>query len=381
MSRLNTFLNGIRVLDLSRHLPGPLATLLLADMGAEVIKIEAPGGDELRAVGPKDAAGRSVYFDAVNAGKTTRRISLKDAAARDQFRELVKGADVLLESFRPGVMDRLGFGYESLKPMNPGLVYCSLSGFGSCGPLAQTSGHDVNYLALAGALQHNAGDGVPFFDPPIADCCGGLFAVLAILGALHARAKGASGCHIEVALADVVMPLQLFHLAELALTGAAPQAKAGLLNGGAACYRVYETVDGRRVSLGALEPKFWRAFCAAVDRPDWEARHDEPLPQTQLIADVASMFRGLTLTECEERFARADCCFAPVLDLADAIESPYARGRGLVHRTSTGALQALFPAIVDGEPPKPRPPLQEDKTDVPRATLPGGAHHPRPSAG
>jgi len=367
MSRLNEFLHGVRVLDLSRHLPGPLATLFLADMGAEVLKIEPPGGDELRAMGPRGADGRSIYFDAVNAGKTTRRLDLTRPDVRQEFLDLVTTADVLLESFRPGVMTRLGVGYETLRTANPRLVYCSLNGFGASGPLAQAAGHDVNYLSLAGALFHNDGGDTPFFDPPVADCAGALFAALAIAGALHRRAHDGKGCHIDLALADAVMPLQVCHLAELAASGVPPRPREGLLNGGAACYRVYDTADRRRVGLGALEPKFWRAFCAAAARPDWEPQHRNPLPQTRLIAEVAAMFGGLTLAQCEERFATADCCYAPVLDLAEAIASPHVRQRGLVQRTSSGGLQALFPAVVDGARPTPRVPLCVQEAGLPHA--------------
>lgn len=359
MSRLNGFLTGIRVLDLSRHLPGPLATLFLADMGAEVLKIEPPAGDELRVMGPTGPANRSVYFDAVNAGKTTCRMDLKQDETRGEFLDLVRTFDVLVESFRPKVMARLGLGYDTLNALNPRLIYCSLSGFGSSGPLAETAAHDVNYLALAGTLHHNGASLGSLFEPPVADCAGALFAALSIVGALHGRARDGKGCHLDLALGDVVMPLQLFPLAELSLTGSRPRPGGSLLSGGAACNRVYETADGRCVSLGALEPKFWRAFCAAAQRPDWEARHREPLPQTQLMADVAALFRALTLAECEQRFGGAGCCFAPLLDLREAIESAHVRNRGLVHRTADGALQALFPAVVDGEPPAARAPLRE----------------------
>ena len=354
MSRVNTFLQGVCVLDLSRHLPGPLATLFLADLGAEVIKIEPPGGDELRRMGPGGPDGLSVYFDAVNAGKSVRRLDFTRPDDRLALLDLVQSADVVIESFRPGVMARLGVGYETLRASNRRLIYCSLNGFGDEGPLARVAAHDINYLALAGTLFHNDGGDIPFFDPPVADCAGALFAALTILGALHGRARDGKGCHIDLALADVAMPLQMCHLAELALSGVPPRPAAGLLNGGAACYRVYRTADDRRVSLGALEPKFWRAFCVAAARPDWEQHHGDPLPQTQLIADVAAMFHGFTLAQCEQRFSSADCCFAPVLDLAEAIASPHVRERGLVHRTPSGAVQALFPAVIDGERPVPR---------------------------
>jgi alpha-methylacyl-CoA racemase len=368
MSRLNGFLRGVRVLDVSRHLPGPLATLFLGDMGAEVLKIEPPTGDEMRAMGPIGPTGRSVYFDAVNAGKTTRQLDLKRPDDRLAFLDLVRTSDVVIESFRPGVMSRLGVGYETLKVSNPHLIYCSLNGFGEGGPLSGRAAHDVNYLSLAGTLFHNNGGDTPFFDPPVADCAGALFAALTIVGALHGRAYDGKGCYIDLALADVTMPLQIFHLAAFAQSGMAPRPSEGLLNGGAACYRVYRTADDRQVSLGALEPKFWRAFCAAALRPDWEARHRDPLPQTELIHEVATMFRRLTVAECEECFGTADCCFAPVLDLPEALESPHVRARRLVLQTAPGEVQALFPAVVDGERPMPRVSIRAFETNPGRLT-------------
>jgi alpha-methylacyl-CoA racemase len=360
MSRLNTFLAGTRVLDLSRHLPGPLATLLLADMGADIIKIEPPAGDDMRSLGPRGKDGEPLYFEAVNAGKTTRRMDLTVDAVREEFLELIVGADVLIESFRPGVMTRLGVGYPVLKEINPRLVYCSLNGYGYGGPLEQMPAHDVNYLALGGALHLNGGN-PPFFDPPFADCTGSLFAVIAILGALHGRARDDRGCEIDLALADVMMPLELLHLAELGV-GIAPRPRQGILNGGAACYNVYRTADDIRVSLGALEPKFWRAFCAAAERPDWIERHRDPLPQHELKAELAAMFGTLTIAECNERFTSCGCCFAPILDLRRALDSPHYRARGLVRESSTG-IQALFPAVVDGETPTSREPLT-DQTPI-----------------
>jgi alpha-methylacyl-CoA racemase len=367
MSRLNQFLQGVRVLDLSRHLPGPLATLFLADMGADVLKIEPPAGDELRTMGPRGAEGRSIYFDAVNAGKTTRRLDFTHPDGQRAFLELVKTSDVVIESFRPGVMSRLGVGYDTLSASNRRLIYCSLNGFGPGGPLAQRAAHDINYLALAGTLFHNDGGDQPFFDPPVADCAGALFAALTIVGALHGRARDGKGCHIDLALADVAMPLQIFQVAEFAHSGVPPRPSERLLNGGAACYRVYPTADERHVSLGALEPKFWRAFCTAAGRPDWEPRHRDRLPQTELIEQVAGMFRGLTLAQCEEQFGNIDCCCAPVLDLAEALDSPHVRARGLVHRTAAGELQPLFPVVIDSERPTPRASI--------RAVEPGSSRH------
>ncbi|HLG88505.1 MAG TPA: CoA transferase [Alphaproteobacteria bacterium] len=359
MARISQFLAGIRVLDLTRHIPGPLATLLMADMGAEILKIEPPGGDEMRTLGPKDKEGRSIYFEALNDGKSTRRMDLKDAAQRAEFLELVKAHDVLIESFRPDVMGRLGLGYDTLKAVNPGLVYCSMNGYGYGGPLAKSAGHDNNYLALAGILHRN-GEGKPaFFDPPISDSAGSLMAIIAILGALNARARDGKGCEIDLALADAAMPLQAYQLAALGRAGIVPQPADYYLNGGAAYYQIYPTADGYHLALGAVEAKFWEAFCRGAERPDWIERQNDPMPQSSLKAELAAYFGALTLDEAMARFWPEDCCLTPVLDLALAAESPHFRERGLLPRGPSGDYQALFPALVDGEPPKARAPLVE----------------------
>lgn len=358
MSGLNAFLAGLRVVDLSRHLPGPLATLMLADMGAEVIKVEPPAGDELRSFGMSGAAGRSRYFDAVNAGKTSRRLDLKQEQGRAALMDLVADADIVVESFRPGVLDRLGVGFAAMRARNPRLICCAINGFGASGPLADRAGHDINYLALAGNLSFNGTCEEPVVGiPPVADCAGALFALTAILGALHRRGVTGEGCEIDAALADAVMPLQLFQVADVSATGTAPGRAGALTNGGAACYRIYATRDGRHVSLGAIEPKFWRAFCAAAGRPDWIPRHHEPMPQTALIGEVSAVFAAMTLAEAEERFTAADCCFAPVLSLPEALAAPHVRKRGLVAEGEDGIAQALFPVHVDGRPPRPRRPF------------------------
>lgn len=359
MSALNRWLEGVRVLDLSSFLPGPLATLFLADFGADVLKIEAPRGDELRNVGPRDASGRPIYYESVNGGKTVHRMDLKDPQAREEFLRLVDGADVLVETFRPGVMARLALDYATLSARNPRLVYCAINGYGIGSTLEQAAGHDVNYLALAGVLERN-GDAAPVcFEPPIADTSGSLYAVIAILGALRGRERSGRGCMIDLALADVAQPLQAFQVGDFGARGASPSRNESSLNGGAAYYRVYATRDGRHVALGAIEPKFWKNFCAAAGHSDWAARHAEPLPQRALARDVAAFLATLTLDECVARFTRTDCCVAPVLTLAEALESGHVRERGLVRRGEAGDLQALFPARVDGEAPAQRPRVRE----------------------
>jgi alpha-methylacyl-CoA racemase len=359
-SRLNSFLSGLKVIDFSSFLPGPLASLLLADMGADVLKIEHPSGDEMQRLGPRDGHGKPVFHSAINAGKRIRRLDLKSALGLAEARAFVADMDVLLEGFRPGVMKRLGLGYEEVRSINPRLIYCSLNGYGAEGPLAQAAGHDGNYLSLAGILDRNGDHSPSFFDPPIADTTGSLFATIAILGALEERRKSGNGCQIDIALADVMMPLQLFQIAAYGADRIAPQRASTYLNGGAAYYRIYETRDGRHVMLGAIEPKFWAAFCMAAGRPDWVGRQSEPIPQRELIADVASQIRTMSLEMCLAAFDSVDCCFSAVLDLGEALNSPHHRSRGLVRQSEAGSLQALFPALVDGVAPALREPLRTE---------------------
>lgn len=358
MSRMNQWLAGIRVLDLSRYRPGPFAGMLLADMGAEVLKIEGPDGDDMQHLGPRDSKGEPIFYPSLNGGKKVRRMNLKDATAREEFLELVKQADVLLETFRPGVMARLGLGYDVLSALNPRLIYCGVSGYGANGPLALAAGHDANYLAQTGVLYRNGRGSCSYFDPPISDDVGALFSVIAIQGALRERETSGRGCMIDTGLADSVWPLQSFQLADFGKRGYSPGPEETYLNDGAAWYRAYPTSDGRHVALGAAGGVFWKRFCEAAGRPEWIAREHEPLPQRALIADVGALIASLTLDECVQRFVPADCCVSPVLSLAEAVQSEQVAARGLVRRGPDGALQALFPARVDGEAPALRKPME-----------------------
>ncbi|MEY4712013.1 MAG: hypothetical protein RIS88_1463 [Pseudomonadota bacterium] len=359
MSRLNRFLEGVRVIDLSWYLPGPLATLLLADLGAEVIKVEPPQGDPMRTIGPRMADGRGLWHEAVNAGKRLLCLDLKQPEGLESLLELLASADVLVESFRPGVLDKLGLGYDTvLRRRNPRLVCVSLSGYGQEGPLRDAAGHDNNYLAQAGFLSRvgPAPDQAALVDPPIADCLGSMFGLTTLLAALLERERRGQGCHIDIALADVSLPLQVF-----AFAGVGPGSSGrgeGDLNGGWACYGVYRTQEGREAALGAIEPKFWAAFCGAARRPDWIARHSEPRPQHALRAEVAAFFASQTWTEISARYAQVDCCLSLVLTLDESAKSEHARARRILQPThGTTGWQALYPAHVDGQPPKPRDPL------------------------
>lgn len=360
MSRLNGFLTGVKILDLSQYIPGPMATLFLADMGAEVLKIEPPQGDEMRGLGPRNAEGAGVFYGALNAGKSIKRMNLKDSAAREEFLEISGDFDVLVEGFRPGVTDRLGIGSAKLRALHPRLIYCSLSGYGALAQAPKMAAHDGNFLAASGLLDRN-GEPPRFFDPPLSDTCGALFAALAIVGALHEQRRTGHGCHIDLALADVMMPLQVMQIAAFGDNGHPPKTDTTYLNGGAAYYQIYRTREGRHVMLGSLEAKFWRAFCETAKRPDWIDRQSEPLPQTALIRDVALFFSTATLEETLARFAATDCCLSPVLDLHEAIASEHTQSRRLIRASEpSGELQALFPAYVDGEAPEGRAAPREE---------------------
>jgi|GEM_PF-401001 len=359
MAEFNAFLRGIRVLDLSQYIPGPMAGLFLADMGAEVLKIEPPNGDGMQHLGPRDADDRPIFYRAMNAGKTVQRMNLKDAVERAAFLDLVRDADVLIEGFRPGVMKRLGIDFPVLHEVNPSLIVCSISGYGANASLGPMAGHDANYLAMMGMLDRNGSDGPVFFDPPVSDLAGSLFAATTILGALHGRRNGSGGCHIDLALADTVMPLQMMQVADYGANGTVPGRGETYLNGGAAYYQVYRTADRGHVIIGAVERKFWEAFCAAADRPDWVGRHAETLPQHALRREVAAFFAGMSVEEAYRRFGHVDCCFSVVNDLGEALSTRHLQERELVRTNEAGDLQALFPVRIDGTPPANRPAVRD----------------------
>lgn len=368
------FLAGVRVLDLSQFLPGPFATQMLADLGADVLKVEPPGGDPLRRLDPATgrpgpADGRSPYYDVINAGKAVLALNLKSPDGKEAFAALVQAADVLLESYRPGVLDRLGFGRDRLKEINPGLVHCALSGYGQTGPNRLRAGHDVNYVASTGAFSASGTPERPVMAwPPAADYGSALTAALAIAGALLGRARTGKGAHLDVSLAESMLAWQAWGLtaAEAAGEGPGGPARGGnLLNGGAASYQVYATKDGRFVTLGALEAHFWANFCDAVGRPEWTARQHEPLPQTDLIAKVQAMFAAEPLRHWEALLKDVDCCYHAVLDYDEVARDPHVAHRGLLTGGGGGQEGAgawagvLFPAIVDGRAPQARPPVRE----------------------
>jgi crotonobetainyl-CoA:carnitine CoA-transferase CaiB-like acyl-CoA transferase len=323
-------LAGVCVLDFSTLLPGPLATLLLAEAGAEVIKIERPGsGDEMRSYQPKFGPS-SVNFALLNRGKRSVAIDLKAADAAARLRPLIERADVVVEQFRPGVMDRLGFGYEALSAINPRIVYCAITGYGQTGPKAQVAAHDLNYLAESGLLGLAAGaDGAPIVPPAlIADIAGGAYpAMINILLALRERESTGRGRRLDVAMADNLFTFMYWALGNGLAAGAWPRAGGELVTGGSPRYQIYRTLDDRFLAAAPLEQKFWENFCAAIGlAPQW--RDDARDPQGTRAA-IALCVAARTAAAWREALAGKDVCCAIVASVEEALADAHFRARGL----------------------------------------------------
>lgn len=353
-------LTGIRVIDLSMFLPGPMLTVMMADQGADVIKVEPAAGDPARTQGPFED-GHSIWFANLNRGKASVVLDLKSEAGKAALADLIRGADVFVEGFRPGVMARLGFGWEDVRALNPRIVYCSISAFGQHGALAHHPAHDMAVQALAGFLSVNDGpDGTPAVPGvPAADVAAGLTGLAAVLMALIGREKTGQGDHIDIAMFDSLLPWGA-HIAGSALAGGpSPRSNNQRSLGGAAFYNVYDTEDGRHVVLGGREIKFARALLTAQGRPDLIALAEaEAGPaQAPLIAFLRETFRSRSRDEWDAYMANLDVAYAPVLDFAEVFAQPHIAERGLLNGVH------IAPAIrFAGETytPGPVPPLQGD---------------------
>jgi alpha-methylacyl-CoA racemase len=340
-------LSGIRVLDLTRLLPGAFCTMLLADMGADVVKIEDPrAGDYMRWTPPL-VGGQSVLFNALNRNKRSVTLDLKSERGRELLLELVEGAQVLVEGNRPGVMDRLGLGWDVVHKRNPSLVMASITGYGQTGPWAAHAGHDINYVATAGALGLNGakGDAPVPLGVQVADIGGGgLQPAVAILGALVGVLRGGEGRWLDVSMTDGAVSWLALALAQR--EAGDPTARGDhRLGGRYACYRVYECRDGRYYSVGALEPKFWSALCDAVGRPELVERQyqvgDEGAPVHEAMEAV---FRNRTRDEWESALAGLEVCCEPVLELDEVASNPQVAARRLISRTAAGL--EVRPAVI-----------------------------------
>ncbi|MDX1541261.1 MAG: CaiB/BaiF CoA-transferase family protein [Geminicoccaceae bacterium] len=323
-------LDGVRVLDFSTLLPGPMATLLLAEAGAEVIKIERPGsGDEMRGYEPKLGTD-SANFALLNRGKRSIALDLKDEKVRDELMPLIEAADVLVEQFRPGVMDRLRLGYGDLKERNPKLIYCSITGYGQDGPKAGIAAHDLNYIAEVGLLGLAAGeDGAPVVPPAlIADIAGGSWpAVINILLALHERSRTGQGRHLDVSMTDNLFPFMYWALGSLALGEAPPKPGGELVTGGSPRYAIYRTADGRYLAAAPLEKKFWRRFTELIGLAQ-PLRDDEVDPAATRTA-VAAIIQTHDAAHWRDVFDGEDVCCSVVMTLEEALTEPHVQARRL----------------------------------------------------
>jgi crotonobetainyl-CoA:carnitine CoA-transferase CaiB-like acyl-CoA transferase len=341
-------LDGIRVVDLSQFLPGPMLTGMMADQGATVIKVEPPAGDPARAMGPFEA-GHGIWFRNLNRGKTSVALDLKSDAGKAALWSLLETADVVIEGFRPGVIARLGFGYEAVSARHPGIVYCSISAFGQTGPMADHPAHDMGVQAETGQLSLNDGpDGTPVVPGvPAADMAAGLTGLAAVLMALIGRARTGRGDYIDISMLASLAPWSV-HVAGSALAGGPPPRSAEQRSlGGAAFYNVYACADGRHVVLCGRELKFARTLLTDLGRPDLIplAEAEPGPPQAVLRAFLADTFAARTRDEWIDWFHGRDVAFAPVRDLTDGL----ARS-GMIVTDATGA-HHLRPAIqFTGEP-------------------------------
>ncbi|HEX4734742.1 MAG TPA: CaiB/BaiF CoA-transferase family protein [Thermoleophilaceae bacterium] len=370
-------LSGLRVLDLTRLLPGGFCTLLFADLGAEVLKVEDTGmGDYVRWAPPyyegAEESAQSALYLSLNRGKRSIRLNLKEERGREVLLRLVRKYDVLIEGNRPGVMDRLGVGYERLAQENRALVYCAITGYGQDGPYRDRSGHDMNYLGLVGLLGLTGEkDGPPVQAAgQIADLGGGgLMAAFGILAALRERDQSGKGQFVDVSMADGALSWLAMVAGRYFAEGVPPKRGGLELAGRLICYRPYACSDGW-VSLGALEPKFWQAWCRGVGREDLIEKQFEA-PGSDGHAEVERIFLERTRDEWQQFASEVDCCLEPVLGLDEALASELVRARQMVvelEQPGTDGVKQLGMPVkfsrTPGGPQGPGPVLGADTEDV-----------------
>ncbi len=322
-------LAGIRILDLTRLLPGPVATLHLADLGADVIKIEDPQvGDYARTLGTGEGED-SAYFRMINRNKQGLRLDLKKPEGIEIFLRLARQADVIVESFRPGVIDKLGVGYATVAAVNPKIAYCSISGYGQDGPYKDLAGHDINYLGYAGVLDQIGSEGgnpaIPNFQ--IADLLGGaLTAAMGILAAVLEAQRTGQGRYIDVSMTDSVLAHTYFTMLRLNDAGHSAPRGTDLLSGGLPCYATYRCSDGKHMAVGALEGKFWKTCCVVLGHPEWQKRQWD----ASLRREIAELFATQSRDQWASLFAAVDCCVTPILSPEEALANEQVNAREMV---------------------------------------------------
>lgn len=365
-------LEGIRVLDLTRLLPGPYCTLILADMGAEVIKIEDPQTGDYARWGPPLVKTMSVYFMALNRNKKSVIIDLKNEKGREVFLKLVRKSDVVIESFRPSVMGKLGIGYDVLKRENPGIVMCSIAGYGQSGLYTKKPGHDINYLALSGFLDcTGVRNGQPVIPGgQVADYGSALYSAIGILAGLIKKMKTGEGSYIDISMTECAMSFMSTFFVQYLAEGILPTRGKTRLSGEFLCYNIYKTKDGKFMTLGALEPKFWEAFVKAIGREDLIDEAYSPAVEGERgYEELKKEFLSRTQEEWVQLLKGVDTCCEPVRNVAEVIEDPHFKerklffvkdfpGEGKVHQMRT-------PLVIDGmenEPYRTNPPKWGEHT-------------------
>jgi crotonobetainyl-CoA:carnitine CoA-transferase CaiB-like acyl-CoA transferase len=343
-------LAGLKVVDLTQFLPGPMLSLMLADQGADVIKIEPPAGDPARRMEPFEA-GQSFWFRNLNRGKSCETLDLKSEAGKARLWSLVETADVFLEGFRPGVIARLGFGYPDVAARNPRIVYASISAFGQTGPMAHHPAHDLGAWALSGFLSVNdSADGTPVVPGvPASDMAAGLTGCAAVMMALYGREKSGRGDYIDIAMFDSLLPWSAHIAGDAAISGTPIHSSTQRSLGGSAFYQVYETADRRHIVLCGREQKFAKTLLAALGREDLLPFADAPAgEQGPLISFLRATFIGRSRDHWTAWFHQHDVAFAPVLDFAEALRQPQVQARQLL--VESGGANQLAPAIRFGPP-------------------------------
>lgn len=369
-------LQGIRILDLTRLLPGPLGTMLMADMGAEVIKIEDPNAPDYVRVFPPFVGGESVNYLAYNRSKKSMLLDYKSEEGKTIFLDLVKTADVVIEQFRPNYLEKWGIDYPKARLVNPNIIYVSVTGYGQTGPYAHLAGHDLNYISYAGVLGITGEkDSAPIIPGvQLADIAGGSYmSVIATLAALHARTQTGVGQHVDVSMTDAVMPLLSVSYGIYAATNQAPQRGTLPLSGGMPNYGIYECKDKKYVALGTLEPKFWGKFCDLTHKPDWKMfmlpQNDEQLHSFKNL--IGSLFLEQNQNEWVSFGLQHDLLISPVYGLEDLENDPHLQARKMIIETEhpkAGKLKSIGVPLkfseTEAHPAWAAPTLGEDTEDI-----------------